>query len=184
MMIDFLKKYSQCIITLVAIIIIFLVCILTCIISEVIDLHLYFGWQEVKLTNSLSIKVPGDWVKGEKNGLIYFTDSENRDHKGNGNIVFFQSKAEEMFSLGDSAVIDKEKTEENNVSDKFQSIVNLNSTVNSLGTVYGNVLISADDCTYNEKYIEFSSDYVFYSWGGEMDDATLEKIADSVELTD
>ena len=46
------------------------------------------------------------------------------------------------------------------------------------------VLISADDCTYNEKYIEFSSDYVFYSWGGEMDDATLEKIADSVEFTD
>lgn len=176
-----MKKYFQCIMTLITVIVIILVCFFTSIVADLFEFHLYIGWQEVNLTNSYSIKVPGDWVKGEKNGLIYFTDSENTSDE---NIIFFQSRAEEMFSLGDSAVIEKEKSEKNIISDNFQSIVNLNGTVNSLGAVYGDVLISADDVTYNEKYVEFANEYQFYTFGEGIDDETLKKIADSVEKTE
>lgn len=184
MMIKLFKKYFQCIITLITILIIILVYNLTCMVTDIIGFHLYFGWQEINITNSFSIKVPGDWVKGEKDGLIYFyySDSKNIDDDSNDNIIFFQSESEKMFDLGDPAVIDKEKTEHNIISDSFQSIVVLNSTVNSLGTSYGNALISADDITYNEKYILFGEEYLFYSWCEGMDDEILKKIADSVEF--
>lgn len=136
----------------------------------------------MKINNSFSIKVPSNWVKNEKNGLLYFSDP---DIKNDNNIVFFQSKAEDMFSLGEDVKLNN-NTEKNILSDKFQSIVSLNSAVNSLGSIYGESIISVDDITYRESYIIFNDnadEYLFYSWNGKVDDKTLDKIADSVDFT-
>ncbi len=185
----FIKKYLQSIITIIIIIFIILGYKLTYIVTDILDLHLYFGWQEIKLNNSFSFKIPGNWVQGEKNGLIYFYDpdiksDENSEYSQNDNIVLFQSKSDDMFAFGDAVEINK-KTEKNILSDNFQSVVSLSGNVNSLGTVYGESIISVDNVTYKEDYIifnDYSSDFLFYSWGEGIDDETLEKIADSVDF--
>lgn len=182
-MIGFIKKYRQAIIT--AIIIILIICggKLFCTVTEILDLHLYIGWQEAEINDSFSVKIPGNWEKNEKYGLIYFTDPDIKD--GN-NIVFFQSKAEDMFSLNTEAAKINDNTEKNILSDKFQSVVSLSGTVNSIGSICGEAIVSVDDVTYKESYIIFNNnteDYLFYTWNGNVDDKTLDKIADSVKFT-
>ncbi len=181
----FIKKYLQSIITIIIIIFIVLGYKLTCAFTESFGLHLYIGWQEIELHNSFSFKVPGNWVQGEKNGLMYFYDpdiksDEDSEYTQNDNIVLFQSKSEDMFDLEDAVEINK-NTEKNIISDNFQSVVSLSSTVNSLGTAYGEAIISVDNITYKENYID-NSDYLFYSWNGQIDEKTLKKIADSFEF--
>lgn len=125
--------------------------------------------------------MPDNWVKNEKYGLLYFSDPDIKD--GN-NIVFFQSKGEDMFSLGEDVKLNN-NTEKNILSDKFQSIVSLNSAVNSLGSICGESIISVNDITYRESYIIFNDhrdDYLFYTWGENVDNKTLDKIADSVDF--
>lgn len=180
----FIKKYLQSIITIVVILFIVLAYQMTCIVANLFELHLYFGWQEVKMNNSLSFKVPGDWTQGEKNGLIYFYDPDIKDTEDeNDNIMLFQSKSDDMFSLNDSVEVNNSNTEQNIISDNFQSVVSLSGTVNSLGTVYGESIISVDNVTYKESYIQFN-DFLFYSWDRKVDENTLRKIADSVEFID
>ena len=88
-----------------------------------------------------------------------------------------------MFSLNESVEVNNSNTEQNIISDNFQSVVSLSSTVNSLGTVYGESIISVDNVTYKESYIQFN-DFLFYSWDRKVDENTLRKIADSVEFID
>lgn len=180
---NFIKKYQQSAITIVIIILMICVYQLFCFVSDVSDLHLYTGWQEVKVNKSLSIKVPSNWEKNEKCGLLYFSDPDIKDDN---NIVLFQSETSDCFQIGDSIKINSNMSEKNICSDNFLSIVSLSSSVNSLGTISGEAIISADDTTHRENYIIFSdntNDYLFYSWDRKVDDKTLDKIADSVKYT-
>lgn len=145
--------------------------------ANIIDFHLYFGWQEVYLNNSVSIKVPGDWEKGEKNGLIYFTapDSDNE-------VVFFQSRKDAEYEYGEPVFMDNNKGEKNIVSNNFKNLISVSSTVNSLGTVYGETIVAFDNKAYVEKYVDFCyGEYIFYTFNDEINEDTLIKIADSIE---
>ena len=74
--------------------------------------------------------------------------------------------------------------EKNVCSDNFLSIVSLNSSVNSLGTISGEALVSFDGKSQVEDYIVFNdhkNDFVFYTYKRNVDDNTLEKICDSVQ---
>ena len=187
----FIKKYRQSIITLIVIIVIIASCQFVSLIAEVLDLHIYIGWKKVYVNNSFSIKVPESWELGDENGLLYFYDpnmrsNEDSDYSHNGNIMLFQSKLNDMFEIGDSVKMNKNKIEKNILSDNFQSVVSLSSAVNSLGAISGESIISVDDITYRKNYILFnddSNDYLFYTWNERLDLKTLEKIADSVEFT-
>lgn len=183
------KKYRQSIITSIIIIVIIASYQLISIVTEILELHLYFGWKKIEVNNSFSFKIPGDWEQGEKNGLLYFYDpgmvsDKNSDCLYNDNILMFQSKLDNMFEIGDSIEINN-KAEKNILSDNFKSVVSLSSTVNSLGTISGKSIISVDNITYKKDYIQFnydSSDYLFYCWNEKIDEKTLDKIADSVEF--
>lgn len=145
--------------------------------ANIIGLHLYFGWQEVYLNNLVSIKVPDDWKKGEKNGLIYFTDSDSDNE-----VVFFQSRKDAEYEYGEPIVIDESKGEKNIVSNNFKNLISVSSTVNSLGTVYGETIVAFDNKAYVEKYVDFCyGEYLFYSCGNEIDEDILRKIADSID---
>lgn len=179
-MYSIIKKVRQSIITVVIIFAIICLFQLICTITYTFDLHLYFGWQEVKINDSFSIKVPGNWEKNEKYGLLYFSVPDIND---NDNVVFFQSKSDEMFPLGEKAQLNH-TTEKNFLSDKFQSIVCLNNETNSLGQTKGDAVISVDDITYSERFVSFddhANEYLFYTWEN-VDDKTLDKIADSVSF--
>lgn len=186
----FIRKYLQAIITLIIIIAIIVGYQLISIITDVLDLHLYFGWKEIKVNDSFSLKIPENWELEEENELLYFYNpniesKENSDYSNNGDIMLFQSKLDDMFEIGDSIRMNNDKTEKNILSDNFQSVVKLDSAVNSLGTVSGKSIISVDNITYKKDYILFndgSNDYLFYSWNEKIDEKTLDKIADSVEF--
>lgn len=179
---NFIKKYRQSIITVIIIILIACGYQVISTVTEIFDLHLYLGWQEVSINDSFYVKVPGNWIKNEEYGLIYFSDPDIKDDN---NIVFFQSKTEDMFLLGENVTFNN-NAEKNILSDKFQSIVCLSGTVNSLGSIYGESIISVDDIPYKENYVIFNDntdDYLFYTWNGKVDYKTLDKIADSVNFT-
>lgn len=69
-MYSIIKKFRQSIITVVIIFAIICLFQLICTITYTFDLHLYFGWHEVKINDSFSIKVPGNWEK-MKNTVYY-----------------------------------------------------------------------------------------------------------------
>ena len=133
----------------------------------------------MKLSNTISIKVPNDWNESKENGLIYFSKDTSNDKN---NIILFQSKAEDMYDFGEPLNNDA-KAEKNIISHNFKSIIKINSEVNSLSTVQGDAVISADNVTYKTDYVSFNKDdeeITFYSWNDNVDTDTLEKIADSV----
>lgn len=102
MTMNFFKKYSQSIITIIIIFLIVLIYLFTSVILESLDFHMYFGWKEIHINDSISFKIPGNWESGKKDGLLYFYD---KNVKTNDNIVLFQSKADECFQIGDSIKI-------------------------------------------------------------------------------
>ncbi len=44
-------------------------------VADVLDLHIYIGWKNVKIENLCEMKVPLTWKMEEKNGLVYFYDT-------------------------------------------------------------------------------------------------------------
>ena len=180
----FLKKYLQSIITVI--IIIFVVCgyQLISTITENLDIHLYLGWQEVKIEDYATIKVPGNWKQGEKNGLIYFYDSDLPDDD---NVVLFQTNMlYDMFDIGSPIKIDEDSTEQNIVSNNFQRVVTLTGATNSLGSSNGKALICIDNNSRIEDYIYFNNgkyDFEFFSNENRVGEKILDKIADSVNFS-
>lgn len=133
----------------------------------------------MKLSNTINIKVPNDWNEGKENGLIYFSKDTSNDKD---EIMLFQSKAEDMYDFGEPLNNDA-KAEKNIISHNFKSMIKVNSEVNSLSTVQGDAVISADNVTYKANYVSFNNndeEITFYSWNDNLDTDTLEKIADSV----
>lgn len=176
-----LRKYLQTIITIIVLVCIIVVCCITNMFLQSIDFHWYFGWKEVNLSDEVSIKVPSNWEQSKQNGLIYFYKSDEKDNLSQ-NVVFFQSKAEDMLEFGDDFQVGDNK-EKNIISNDFKRILSVNGEVNSLSTAYGDAVISVDNIIYSSKYVSFFFNdiyYDFYSWNDNIDDATLEKIADSV----
>lgn len=176
-----LRKYLQTIITIIVLVCIIVVCCITNMFLQSIDFHWYFGWKEVNLNDKVSIKVPSNWEQSKQNGLIYFSKSDEKDNLSQ-NVVFFQSKAEDMLEFGDDFQVGDNK-EKNIISNDFKRILSVNGKVNSLSTAYGDAVISVDNIIYSSKYVSFFFNdihYDFYSWNDNIDDATLEKIADSV----
>ena len=154
------KKYKQAIATTIILFLIILIYLLVSIISETLDFHLYFGWKEVRVNSTMSFKVPDNWEQGEKNGLLYFCDSIK---------------------------IDDNTTEDNICSNNFFNAVSINSSVNSLGTMIGEALVSFDGKSQVEDYIEFyNQDNVItlYTYGKAVDSKILDKIADSAKYTE
>lgn len=111
--------------------------------------------------------------------MIYFSkDTSNNKDK----IILFQSKAEDMYDFGEPLNNDA-KAEKNIISHNFKSMIKVSSEVNSLSTVQGDAVISADNVTYKADYVSFDNndeEITFYSWNDNLDTDTLEKIADSV----
>lgn len=183
MTINFVKKYSQAMITIIIIFLILLFYLFTSVISKSLDLHMYFGWKEIHINDSMSIKIPGNWESSKKNGLLYFYD---KNEKNNNNIVLFQSETSDCFQIGDPIKINSNMAEKNICSDNFLSIVSLSSSVNSLGTISGEALVSFDGKSQVEEYIVFNdhnNDFIFYTYKRKVDNNTLEKIGDSVKYT-
>lgn len=176
------KKYKQAIATTIILFLIILIYLLVSIISETLDFHLYFGWKEVRVNSTMSFKVPDNWKQGEKNGLLYFCDkSDNRK------IFLFQSRVGDCFQIDDSIKIDDNTTEDNICSNNFFNAVSINSSVNSLGTMIGEALVSFDGKSQVEDYIEFyNQDNVItlYTYGKAVDNKILDKIADSAKYTE
>lgn len=180
MIMNFIKKYRQAFITIIIIFIILLFCLFTSVISKSLDLHMYFGWKEININDSMSFKIPGNWESSKKDGLLYFYD---KNEESNNNIVLFQSETQ----IGDSINTNSNLAEKNICSDNFLGIVSLSSSVNSLGTISGEALVSFDGKSQVEEYIEFNdqnNDFIFYTYERKVDNNTLEKIGDSVKYTD
>lgn len=173
------KKHHKTTVAIIATVIVAIICTLAYLFLTLIDFHFYFGWKDVKLSNTISIKVPNDWNVSKENGLIYFSkDTSNNKDK----IILFQSKTEDMYDFGESLNNDA-KAEKNIVSHNFKSMIKVNSEVNSLSVVKGDAVISADNVTYKADYVSFNNndeEITFYSWNDNVDTDTLEKIADSV----
>ena len=115
---------------------------------------------------------------------MYFYD---KNEKSDNNIILFQSQTSECFQIGDSIKINEELAEKNICSDNFLSLVSLSSSVNSLGTISGEALVSFDGKSQIEEYIIFSdydNEYVFYTYQRKLDNDILEKICDSVKFTE
>lgn len=173
------KKHHKTTVAIIVTVIIAIICTLAYFFLNLIVFHFYFGWKDVKLSNTISIKVPNDWNVSKENGLIYFSkDTSNDKNK----IILFQSKAEDMYDFGEPLNNDA-KAEKNIISHNFKSMIKVNSEVNSLSTVQGDAVISADNVTYKADYVSFNNndeEITFYSWNDNLDTDTLEKIADSV----
>lgn len=175
-----IKKYKQAITAIIIVLLILMFCLFAYVISECLDLHMYFGWEDVHINNSVSFKIPDSWESSKKNGLLYFYDNEN-------NIVLFQSETNECFQIGEPIEINEDLAEKNICSDNFLSLVSLSSSVNSLGTISGEALVSFDGKSQIEEYIIFSdydNEYVFYTYQRKLDNDILEKICDSVKFTE
>lgn len=162
-MIKFIRKYFQAIITLIIIVVVVLCYLAVSVVADVLDLHLYFGWKEIKVNDSFSVEVPNSWELGEENGLLYFYDTnikskENSNNLHKSSVMLFQSKLDDMFEIGEPLKADNDKTEKNILGDNFQSVVQLESEVNSLGTISGDSIISLDNVTYKKNYIIFNND--------------------------
>lgn len=173
------KKHHKTTVAIIVTVIVAIICTLAYLFLTLIDFHFYFGWKDVKLSNTISIKVPNDWNVSKENGLIYFSKDTSNDKD---KIILFQSKAEDMYDFGEPLNNDA-KAEKNIVSHNFKSMIKVNSKVNSLSTVQGDAVISADNVTYKADYVSFNNndeEITFYSWNDNLDTDTLEKIADSV----
>lgn len=174
-----LKKHHKATIAIIVTVIIAIICTLAYLFLNLIDFHFYFGWKDVKLSNTISIKVPNDWNESKENGLIYFSKDTSNDKD---KIILFQSKAEDMYDFGEPLNNDA-KAEKNIISHNFKSMIKVNGEVNSLSTVQGDAVIFADNVTYKTDYVSFNNndeEITFYSWNDNVDTDTLEKIADSV----
>ena len=106
-------------------------------------------------------------------------------------LIFFSyemvlSKAEDMYDIGiGDSPNNNVKAEKNIVSHNFKSMIKVSSEVNSLSTIQGDAVISADNVIYNADYVSFNNDdeeITFYSWNDNVDTDTLDKIADSVSF--
>lgn len=173
------KKHHKTTIAIIATVIVAIICTLAYFFLTLIDFHFYFGWKDVKLSNTISIKVPNDWNVSKENGLIYFSKDTSNDKD---KIILFQSKAEDMYDFGEP-LNNNAKAEKNIVSHNFKSLIKVNGEVNSLSAVQGDAVISADNVTYKADYVSFNNndeEITFYSWNDNVDTDTLEKIADSV----
>lgn len=173
------KKHHKTTVAIIATVIIAIICTLAYFFLTLIDFHFYFGWKDVKLGNTISIKVPNDWNVSKENGLIYFSKDTSNDKD---KIILFQSKAEDMYDFGEPLNKDA-KAEKNIISHNFKSMIKVNGEVNSLSAVQGDAVISADNVTYKADYVSFNNndeEITFYSWNDNVDTDTLEKIADSV----
>ena len=174
------KKHHKATVAIIVIVIVAIICALAYLFLNLIDFHFYFGWKDVKLSNTISIKVPNDWNESKENGLIYFSKDTSNDKD---KIILFQSKTEDMYDFGDSPNNDA-KAEKNIISHNIKRMIKVNSEVNSLSTVQGDAVISADNVTYKADYVSFNNnnneEITFYSWNDNLDTDTLEKIADSV----
>ena len=174
-----LKKHHKATIAIIVTVIVAIICTLAYLFLNLIDFHFYFGWKDVKLSNTISIKVPNDWNESKENGLIYFSKDTSNDKD---KIILFQSKAEDMYDFGEP-LNNNAKAEKNIISHNFKSMIKVSSEVNSLSTVQGDAVIFADNVTYKTDYVSFNNndeEITFYSWNDNLDTDTLEKIADSV----
>ena len=68
-----LKKHHKTTVAIIVTVIVAIICTLAYLFLNLIDFHFYFGWKDVKLSNTISIKVPNDWNESKENGLIYFS---------------------------------------------------------------------------------------------------------------
>ncbi|MCH5298942.1 MAG: hypothetical protein J1E96_04175 [Ruminococcus sp.] len=180
----YLKKFSGYIITVIVVfLVIFIFKSIKTLNDDLFNLHLYIGWQEVKIDDYATIKVPGNWKQGEENGLIYFYDSDLPDGD---NVVLFQTNMlYDMFDIGSPIKIDEGSTEQNIASDNFQRVVTLTGTGNSLGSSNGKALVCVNNNSKIEDYIHFTNgryDFEFFSNENRVDEKTIKKIADSVDF--
>lgn len=178
----FFKKFFGYIITVIVVfLVIFIFKSIKTLNDDLFNLHLYIGWQEVKIEDYATIKVPGNWQQGEKNGLIYFY---NPDLPNDDNVVLFQTNMlYDMFDIGGPIEIDEDSTEQNIVSNYFQRVVTLTGICNSLGSSTGKALVCVDNNSKIEDYINFTNgryDFEFFSNENRVDEKTIKKIADSV----
>lgn len=82
---------------------------------------------------------------------------------------------------------DSNMAEKNICSDNFLNVACLSSSVNSLGTIYGEALVSLDGKAQIEDYIvfnDYNNDFIFFTCERKIDNNTLKKIADSVKFID
>lgn len=178
----YLKKFSGYIITVIVVfLVIFIFKSIKILNDDLFNLHLYIGWQEVKIEDYASIKVPGNWKQGEKKGLIYFYDPDLPDDD---NVVLFQTNMlYDMFCVGSPIEFDEDSAEQNIVSNHFQRVVTLTGVGNSLGSSNGKALVCIDNNSKIEDYIYFNNgryDFEFFSNENRVDEKTIKKIADSV----
>ena len=73
------KKHHKATVAIIVIVIVAIICALAYFFLSLIDFHFYFGWKDVKLSNTISIKVPNDWNENKENGLIYFSKDTSND---------------------------------------------------------------------------------------------------------
>lgn len=73
------KKHHKATVAIIVTVIIAIICTLAYFFLNLIDFHFYFGWKDVKLSNTISIKIPNDWNESKENGLIYFSKDTSND---------------------------------------------------------------------------------------------------------
>ncbi len=184
----FLEKFKQPIITIIVLLILYCgYLFVDTIFVDAIGLHFYIGWQEVKIDDICTIKVPGRWEVCEENGMVYFRDPSIKDKDTN--IVMIESHTYPMSRVGSNIEADDENAESNILSQDFKCLVQCNGVNNAVGSCYGEVVISVDNTPYFEKCIHAlndnnEEDVYFYSWNYCIDDKLLQKIADSVRYFD
>lgn len=144
----------------------------------------YKGWKAVELTCG-SIMVPNEWELNEYNGLIYFSQSDNN---GLNQIFMLQSNTFSDFIPAKHNTYNKPgHIESNIVSDSFQGIAILSNSCKANSAVYGRAVISVNNDVQTLKYLHFDNiteRVDLYIWGGNVDDKTSLKIAESFVMKD
>lgn len=151
------------------------------VLVDSLGFHCYLGWQEVKVDNICTLKVPGRWEVYEQDGMLHFCDPSIKDRDSN--IVLVESHIGPMTNNGSNFKVNKNNIESNILGKKFMCILECNGTVNSVGSIYGETVISVDNNLHLGKYIyaenSFEEDVYFYTWNSCVDDELIQKIADS-----
>ena len=129
----------------------------------------YNGWQTINIPDCGELKIPGEWVYYESDGLIYITDTSQ-------NPIMIETQSFPNVSTGAPGI-----TESN---DFFQNVTNLKYLPGvglSNGAYYGKVLVEKDNLQTEQYCLEIGDDrnveLVF--WDKTIDEATVKQIAES-----
>lgn len=128
----------------------------------------YEGWQTVNIDDCGGIKIPGEWVYYEHDGLIYITDAGQ-------NPIMIQTNS--YCGINKNPGI----TESNVFFESVTSLQLLSSAVYSNGAVYGKMLMQNGDTRTENYYLSIGYDrnVDLVVWDERVDIVTVKLIAQS-----